>query len=481
MEPLPAAGEEHPQPLPLRWPAQADDLPRPAGGREALLEVLAERLASTNDTVNRSVAPLRGGRRAALERLQAINPGAYGPSRNHLNGAITRLSADLRHGVLSLAEVRDAVAEQVLSPGGGGRPAGETLIRQLGWRDHWQRLWRQLGDGIWDDREPLKTGHPLTAYQATLPEDISESRTDLACIDAFSQELQQTGWLHNHARLWLASYVVHGRRVRWQAGARWFLSHLLDGDAASNALSWQWVASSFSHKPYLFNRANLSFHGAGHHCDGCRASADCPFAGSDEEVKGRWLRLEDGPTPEPRPAAALGAEPDGADEGAAATSLQRPIVWVHDGALSPENPALKAWPGAPAVFVFDRLQPRSASEAGGEPPWSLKRLLFVYECLLELPVTIRPGDGAEAVLAFARRCGADGVVTSGSIDPHVLRIQAQIRSELPLQVLEVEPFVRLSPEQEGNQPSRFSGHWRRTVEEVWRQARRSQPTPLPPA
>ena len=477
------------EPLPLGWHAHTDDLPRPAGGRAALLEVLSKKLGSANGPANGSVAPLRGGRRAALKRLLAINPGAYGPSRNHLHGAITRLSADLRHGVLSLAEVRDAVAQQVLSPGGGGRPAGDTLIRQLGWRDHWQRLWRQLGDGIWHDLEPLKTGHPLAAYQETLPVDISEGRTGLACIDAFSQELQETGWLHNHARLWLASYLVHGRRVRWQAGARWFLAHLLDGDAASNALSWQWVASTFSHKPYLFNRANLNVHGAGHHCDGCRAAAACPFAGTDEEVKRRWLQPPDGATPEDGPtgqrpagsAAALGAEPVDPAEGAASIALRRPIVWVHDGALSPENPALKAWPGAPAVFVFDRLHSRSASEGNGEPPWSLKRLLFVYECLLELPVTIRPGDGAEAVLAFARRCGADGVVSSGSVDPHVLRIQAQIRSELPLQVLEPEPFVHLSPDQERHQPSRFSGHWRRTVEEVWRQARLTPPTLLPPS
>jgi len=57
--------------------------------------------------------------------------------------------------------------------------------------------------------------------------------------------------------LYLAGYVVHFRRVKWQAGARWFLHHLLDGDLASNNLSWQWVASTFSHKPYIFNLENV--------------------------------------------------------------------------------------------------------------------------------------------------------------------------------------------------------------------------------
>ena len=58
--------------------------------------------------------------------------------------------------------------------------------------------------------------------------------------------------------MYLASYVVHFRRIKWQAGAYWFLEHLIDGDEASNNLSWQWVASTFSNKPYIFNLENLS-------------------------------------------------------------------------------------------------------------------------------------------------------------------------------------------------------------------------------
>jgi len=481
MDPQPNATDELLAPRPLAWPAEPGAWPRPTSGRDDLVAVLQQRIP----TASGGASPLRGGRRAALKRLAAIDPAAYGPSRNHLNGAITRLSADLRHGVLTLAEVRDAVAGAVLRPDGGGRQGGETLMRQLGWRDHWQRLWRQLGDRIWDDLEPMKTGHPPHAYGDQLPEDVREARTGLACIDAFSEELQQSGWLHNHSRLWLASYLVHGRKVRWQAGARWFLTHLLDGDAASNALSWQWVASSFSHKPYLFNRANLVFHGAGHHCEGCPAAAHCPLDGSDEDLKRRWLNLEssgaapsttkghlaavDAVVSDPPPPSAPSPEQQ---------PLQRPIVWVHDGALSSCNPALVAWPEAPAIFVFD--QPEADLDPLA-PPLSLKRLLFQYECLLELPVTIQDGDGAEAVLTFAQRCGADGIVTTGTVDPRLLRMQERLRAVLPLQVLEPEPFVRLSPEREQHQPPRFSGQWRQTVEEVWRQARPSPSAPPPPA
>jgi deoxyribodipyrimidine photo-lyase len=70
--------------------------------------------------------------------------------------------------------------------------------------------------------------------------------------------LYATGYLHNHARMWLASYMVHLRKVHWRAGADWMYGHLLDGDLASNHLSWQWVAGTGSHKPYLFNAENVS-------------------------------------------------------------------------------------------------------------------------------------------------------------------------------------------------------------------------------
>ncbi len=232
------------------------------------------------------LSPIQGGRRAAETALAAVDPLAYGRSRNHLDGAVTHLSPYIRHGALSLAEVREAVFTW-LERSGEPAQAAAKLLNELGWRDYWQRLWRQLGDGIWHDREPLKTGHLSASYAAELPADLLEARTGLACIDGFTAELHTSGWLHNHARMWLASYVVHWRRVRWQAGARWFLQHLLDGDPASNNLSWQWVASSFSSKPYMFNRANLERFSSGRYCRSCAAATagSCPFEASYEQLQ----------------------------------------------------------------------------------------------------------------------------------------------------------------------------------------------------
>jgi deoxyribodipyrimidine photo-lyase len=471
---------------------------------------------------------LRGGRRAAEERLAAIDPARYGASRNHLDGAVTRLSPWIRHGVLTLAEVREAVfarLEALAEPGGvvqtnlftsatggsasGGsrlwseaqRRAGEKLISELGWRDYWQRLWRQLGDGIWIDREPLKTGHRPDAYAPELPSDIAAASTGLPCIDAFAAELIGSGWLHNHARMWLASYVVHWRRVRWQAGARWFLRHLLDGDPASNNLSWQWVASSFSHKPYIFNRANLERFSGGRYCGDCpRAgrggAAGCPFEASYEDLQTRlFLPLSvqaEGPLPDQSPplpplAAVAQAAAQGLDASGCLSlpppnpvgGFRRPLVWVHEEALGAANPALLAHPDAPAVAVLDAdwiaghaaaATAGAASLASHAGEWSPApgRIRFLRACLAELPVPVREGNVAAQLLAAAEEHGCDGLVTSRPVDPRLLRSAARVAAALPVQMLEPEPFVALPFEgQAAPDLRRFSRYWRRAEPLVW--------------
>jgi len=464
-------------------------------------------MTSTNDPG--AAAAFRGGRRAAEARLAAIDPARYGASRNHLEGAVTRLSPYIRHGVLTLAEVREAVFTRLEALGDGAvqgelfagsaaerrwspaqRRAGEKLIQELGWRDYWQRLWRQWGDGIWEDREPLKTGHASESYAPELPADLGAAATGLACIDAFAAELMATGWLHNHARMWLAAYVVHWRRVRWQAGASWFLRHLLDGDPASNNLSWQWVASSFSHKPYVFNRGNLERFSGGRHCAGCPAAArggadqpgGCPFEASYEALQERLFRPESHQLSQPQNAAAGLARsapvPEWPVSGGvtALAAPRRPLVWVHGEAMGPANPALRAHPSAPALFVFDSalIAGHTATTAGhlqgGATPQPLApgRLRFLRECLAALPVRVAEGDVAVELLAAAAAVGADAIVTSRATDPRFARIAARLAEVVPLQILEPEPFVPL-PHGGPGAPDlrRFSRYWRQAEPLVW--------------
>lgn len=153
--------------------------------------------------------------------------------------------------------------------------------------------------------------------------------------------------------------------------------------------------------------------------------------------------------------------------------MQRPILWIHGEALGPANPALLTHPGRPAVFVFDSELLAGATATTADPaalvlpePLSLKRLGFLYECLLELPVTIRCGPVARELLAFAARHGADGVVTSEATDPRFARLAAAVAAVLPLTVLPMPSFVPPGPEQPGDL-GRFGRYWRWAEPRVW--------------
>ena len=187
---------------------------------------------------------------AAHARLESVDPNAYARTRNALDGAVTRLSPYLTHGLLSLREVYEAVhARHPLD-------AQHKFIFELGWRAYWRHVWEYMGDGIHQSLHPGLL--PDDAYSPDIPTDVLEARTGIPAIDLAVRELYETGYVHNHARMWLASYLVHLRKVHWHAGAEWMLGHLLDGDIASNCLSWQWVAGTGSNKPYLFNADNVA-------------------------------------------------------------------------------------------------------------------------------------------------------------------------------------------------------------------------------
>ena len=113
--------------------------------------------------------------------------------------------------------------------------------------------------------------------------------------------------------------------------------------------------------------------------------------------------------------------------------MSQPIIWIHGDCLSPQNPALQEYPDAPAIWVWDDALIE-------EWQLSLKRLTFIYECLLELPVVIRRGDVAKEVLAFAKEHNANKVVTANSPSPLFDAICDEIERTVELEVFEVEPF-----------------------------------------
>ena len=189
---------------------------------------------------------------AAQERLSVISPSAYARSRNALDGAVTGLSPYFSHGLLSLPDAARAVhARQPLN-------FDDKLVFEFAWREFFHHVWghQKNPDAILQDMHGQAPWHGK--YADVLPLDIRQGCTGVAAIDNAVRILYATGYLHNHMRMWLASYVVHIRKVHWRAGADWLYGHLLDGDLPSNHLSWQWVAATFSSKPYLFNAENVA-------------------------------------------------------------------------------------------------------------------------------------------------------------------------------------------------------------------------------
>jgi deoxyribodipyrimidine photo-lyase len=319
-----------------------------------------------------------GGRAEGLRRLAKMQPLAYGKNRNFLDGQVTRLSPYLRHGCLSLGEAIQAT-KQLASSG------ADKLLFEFAWRDYWRKVWYANGHAIDSDMEPEK----VRLRREALSTDLQEAATGLPCMDHFVQTLKQSGYLHNHARMWLASYMVHWLGVDWRAGASWMQRLLLDGDQASNTLSWQWVASTFGSKPYFFNKENLSKYSANQFCQNCQAA--CPFDDSYEALSDRLfepssapVKIYKKPTHKPSPSVAG----------------HHTVVLFHDEMLSSEN-ACYAMPHR-QVFVFD---PDLHQE------WALHRLQFIADCLMEMPeVEVWVGHTSDVLESL----GAANIVTQNT-------------------------------------------------------------------
>lgn len=192
-------------------------------------------------------SPFVGGVEQRQTKLANLDVQHYAKTRNYLDGGISMLSPYIEHGLVDPTEILKYIDSQQ------DRIQAYGFLQQLSWRDFYQKKYAENPDLIWENLQAYKTGFKHDEYSDQLPKDILEASTDVAVINGFIEELKQTGYLHNHARLFLAAYIVHWRRVKWQVGARWMLSYLIDGNFASNNYSWQWVASTGSSKPYIFN------------------------------------------------------------------------------------------------------------------------------------------------------------------------------------------------------------------------------------
>lgn len=294
----------------------------------------------------------RGGRKAGLSKLEQVKGETYRQTRNFLDGNVTHLSPYLRHGCITIKEAVTYINDRFGSQ-------SEKLLNEFAWREYWRTVWYAHGMGILQDMQDPKVELSFDE----LPSDVKAANTGLPCMDSFIQSLNEEGYLHNHARMWLAAYIVHWRKTDWQSAAFWMHDLLLDGDYASNHLSWQWIASTFSHKPYFFNQENLAKYTNNQYCASCQAS--CPFNNTYENLEKKLFAATEQTARQHKITTPITNDK---------TTGHQTIVLVHDEMLNSAHPLLQL--PYQKVFIFDRDYYQN---------WSTKRLQFIADCLIEMP------------------------------------------------------------------------------------------------
>ncbi len=200
----------------------------------------------------------------AVRRLERFVPQAgraYAARRNFDPGPgthsdVSTLSPWIRHRVILEQEVVSATLAR------HSFAAAEKFIQEVFWRTYWKG-WLELRPSVWTDyRQAVERQVGDLDRDADLRrrwEEATQGRTGIDCFDAWTHELVQTGYLHNHARMWFASIWIFTLELPWELGADFFLRHLLDGDPASNTLSWRWVGGLQTRgKTYLARPDNIA-------------------------------------------------------------------------------------------------------------------------------------------------------------------------------------------------------------------------------
>ena len=186
-------------------------------------------ISSITKMTHREIASVK----ARLFIADAIQ--SYAKQRNFDHGYsnnkhVSGLSKYISHRILSEYElISDVLARHPYQN-------VEKFIQEIFWRIYWKG-WLEMRPSVWSDFAELPTSYSYQNLDAALA-----GETGIPCFDSWVTELIETNHLHNHSRMWFASIWIFTLGLPWQLGARFFLKHLLDGDAASNTLSWRWVA-----------------------------------------------------------------------------------------------------------------------------------------------------------------------------------------------------------------------------------------------
>lgn len=317
----------------------------------------------------------RGGQRAADAAVATLDISGYAHRRSQVqplgSRGATALSPYIRYGLITLAEAVAAVREA---------PAADRrkFVDELWWQEYSRHLYARVGTR---NRSALRRQPALGATRWAEPID-----EEMRCLSAVRDELEQTGWLVNQTRMWMASHWSVRAGHDWSEGEDWMFRHLLDGSRAANRYGWQWSVGSMTSEPYGFSRWQVEKR-AKVWCGSCPLAAACPIqdwptATSGAPIDDGWLRSGEDLAGPVQPVVT------GAPE----------AVWLTAESLGMRDPALVAWPDVPALFVFD--EPLLT-----QLQLSSKRLVFIAETLAELAehreVRVLLGDPVAALHGVA--------------------------------------------------------------------------------
>ena len=203
-------------------------------------------------------APDRAAGLARLEQFTPLMGKSYSDNRNTdlgpgRNTRVSGLSPWIRHRLLTEEEgVRAALEAH-------GPRGADKFVQEMIWRTYWKG-WLEMRPEVWtrfEAERARRIADGEAGAEAILT--AEQGRTGIEGFDDWARELVETGWLHNHARMWFASIWVFTLGLPWVLGADFFLRHLLDGDPASNTLSWRWVAGlQTPGKTYLATADNVA-------------------------------------------------------------------------------------------------------------------------------------------------------------------------------------------------------------------------------
>ncbi len=183
-----------------------------------------------------------------LKKVEVFNPIKYSYSRNYIDGDVSRLSPYISRGLISTKTIFEKILDNT-----NEIPKVQKFLQELTWRDYWQKKWQSVGN---IDIDLKNNQSPTRSFK--IPLSILTHSTSISAIDQSIKQLYETGYMHNHLRMYTAGIICNIGQYHWLKPAKWMYYHLFDGDWGSNALSWQWVAGTNSQKKYIANQENIN-------------------------------------------------------------------------------------------------------------------------------------------------------------------------------------------------------------------------------